>query len=79
MAKILVVDDDEHMRFFLRKAVERAGHEVLEADNGLVADELLSRNNVDPRSGSVSLNNLDCFYKWFSTLVMLQPGLVAAH
>ena len=31
---ILVVDDDEDLRILARKALGRAGHEVIEADNG---------------------------------------------
>jgi len=35
--------------------------------------------NVEDRSGSVCLNSLDGFYKWILALVILQPGLAAAH
>ena len=34
MGTILVVDDEEQVRGFLRKALERFGHAVLEANNG---------------------------------------------
>lgn len=34
MADILLVDDDEQLRSFIRKVLERAGHTVVEAGNG---------------------------------------------
>ena len=34
MATILVIDDEEPIRALLRRALEGAGHEVLEASNG---------------------------------------------
>lgn len=34
MARILLAEDDEDMRRFLVKALERAGHEVVDFDNG---------------------------------------------
>ena len=33
MGQILVIDDEEAVRGILRRALERAGHEVLDADN----------------------------------------------
>ena len=34
MAKILIVDDDRQFRTMLKQMLERAGHEVVEAENG---------------------------------------------
>lgn len=34
MAKILIVDDDRQFRVMLKQMLERAGHEVIEAENG---------------------------------------------
>ncbi len=34
MPKIMVVDDEVGIRFILRKTLERAGYDVVEADNG---------------------------------------------
>jgi CheY-like chemotaxis protein len=36
MAKILVVDDEPDQRFLTRRVLERAGHEVKDAENGAV-------------------------------------------
>ncbi len=39
MAKILVVDDSALSRRILRRVLEAAGHQILEADDGLLALE----------------------------------------
>src|SRR5690606_41480154 len=41
MARILLAEDDEDMRRFLVKALERAGYEVVDFDNGASAYERL--------------------------------------
>lgn len=35
MAKILVIDDDDMVRYSMRSVLESAGHEVVEAENGV--------------------------------------------
>ncbi len=47
MISILVVDDDDTVRFVLRKMLESAGYEVREAPNGRVAMEELDRRIAD--------------------------------
>ena len=42
MTRVLVVDDEESVRFLLRVAFELAGFEVAEAPNGAAACELIS-------------------------------------
>jgi len=44
MAKILVVDDSEIIRVQLNTDLVEAGHEVLEADNGLNGLQVLNEN-----------------------------------
>jgi len=44
MALILVTDDEENIRGFMRQALEMEGHEVLEAENGRKALEILENN-----------------------------------
>src|SRR6185436_6579879 len=39
MAKILIVDDSAMSRRMLRRILESAGHEVIEADDGMIAIE----------------------------------------
>ena len=45
MARILVVDDDESIRFLLRTVLEFQGYDVIEAENGY---EGLLRYQVEP-------------------------------
>jgi CheY-like chemotaxis protein len=46
MAAILVIDDDEQTAALLRQMLERAGYEVLSANNGAEAVKLLERHDV---------------------------------
>jgi len=46
-ARILVVDDDETVRLALRRMLESAGYEVLEAPNGRVAMTLCREDPPD--------------------------------
>ena len=41
-ARVLIADDEESIRFFLRETLEEAGHEVLEVANGDDAAEALA-------------------------------------
>ena len=47
MAKILVADDEEGVRSFIAEALEREGHSVLTARDGLEASKLLEQQGVD--------------------------------
>lgn len=47
MAKILVVDDDPDITRNMRRFLEREGHEVLSAGNGLEALAMLNEVSVD--------------------------------
>ena len=47
MARILVVDDDAHIRDVVRFALEKAGHQVREAADGRVALAEFARSDVD--------------------------------
>ena len=47
MARILVIDDQEPIRGIVRRALEQAGHEVLDASDGEMGMELLARHPVD--------------------------------
>jgi CheY-like chemotaxis protein len=41
MAHILVVDDESHIRFLIRKVLESAGHSIFEAESGRIALDIL--------------------------------------
>ena len=47
MAKILLAEDDDDMRNFLVKALEKAGHEVTSFAEGLSAFEEIKQTNFD--------------------------------
>ena len=47
MARILVVDDDQDMRKLLRKTLEKAGYEVVEAPDGVKATRVYQQNPAD--------------------------------
>ena len=47
MAKILVVDDEEKIRFVVREYAQFSGHEVVEASDGSGAVELCKKQNFD--------------------------------
>jgi CheY-like chemotaxis protein len=47
MARILVIDDQDHIRTLLRLVLEGAGHEVLDASNGRLGLELYREQSAD--------------------------------
>lgn len=42
MARILIAEDDENVRAFVVKALQLAGHEVVEAEDGGLASEVMT-------------------------------------
>ena len=47
MAKILIIDDEEQVRLYLRRILEPEGHEVVEAPDGKVGLQLYREEPVD--------------------------------
>jgi two-component system, NtrC family, response regulator AtoC len=47
MSRVLVVDDDDGVRFTLRSVIAEHGHEVLEATSGAAGLEALKKTDVD--------------------------------
>jgi len=47
MAKILIIDDEEQIRTFMRKILQMSGHEVFEAANGKIGMQLYQANPTD--------------------------------
>jgi two-component system, NtrC family, response regulator AtoC len=45
--KILVADDEEHMRFFIRELLTKEDYEVIEAENGQEAVEKCTEEDID--------------------------------
>jgi two-component system, chemotaxis family, chemotaxis protein CheY len=47
VARIIVIDDDAFLRITIRRALEKEGHEVLEADDGASGIALLVASPAD--------------------------------
>jgi len=47
MARILIIDDDEHVRSVLQKMLVRAGYEVVSAANGKQGIRIFNENPTD--------------------------------
>lgn len=47
MARILLAEDDYSLRGFLKRALERAGHDVLDCENGDDAIDALEAHDFD--------------------------------
>ena len=60
-ARILVVDDEPPIRRFLRTSLTSQGYQVLEADDGAQALDILKRNAVDVVVLDLGLPNLHGF------------------
>lgn len=59
MASILIAEDDVHMIRILAIWLQRNGHEVVEAANGLIAKEHLQRRSFDFLISDVNMPQLD--------------------
>jgi CheY-like chemotaxis protein len=45
--RILIADDERSIRWVLKESLTAAGHDVLEAENGTLALEILRQGNID--------------------------------
>ena len=61
MAKILVVDDEEKIRFVVREYAQFSGHEVVEASDGSGAVELCKKQNFDLIVMDIMMPKVDGF------------------
>ena len=59
MYKILIVDDEENIRRLIRKYAEFEGHEVFEAENGMVAVDLCKNESFDIIVMDIMMPELD--------------------
>lgn len=59
MARIIVIDDQEPIRRIVRRALEHAGHEVLDASDGEMGLELLERHSADAVLSDIFMPGLD--------------------
>ena len=47
MAKILVAEDDDNVRTFVVRALELKQHDITQAEDGAMAEEIIEQNNGD--------------------------------
>ncbi|MEK7205726.1 MAG: response regulator, partial [candidate division NC10 bacterium] len=59
MSRILVVDDEESMREFLRILLEKAGHQVTTAGDGAAALALATKQDMDLIISDIKMPRLD--------------------
>ncbi len=58
MARILLIEDEEIVRFSLRYALEQGGHEVFEAADGEEGVTQFKMMNADPQPADVVVTDL---------------------
>ncbi len=73
MATILVIDDDADMRTIARRMLERAGHSVLEAENGRAGLEVFAERDPDLVITDVLMPEMDGI-ETMRALRRLQPA-----
>jgi two-component system cell cycle response regulator CpdR len=59
MARILLAEDDDHLRIFLARGLQRAGHRVESVGDGAAALELARKANFDLLLADVVMPGLD--------------------
>lgn len=59
MARILVAEDDSQLRNFLVRVLQRAGHHVEAAEDGIGAAQVLAEEPVDLLLADVTMPGLD--------------------
>jgi CheY-like chemotaxis protein len=59
MARVIVIDDQEAIRRIVRRVLERAGHEVLDAADGERGLELLERHPADVVLSDIFMPGMD--------------------
>ncbi len=59
MARILIAEDDEAIRKFMARALERAGHEVMAVGDGASALQVIRKNTLDLLVADIVMPELD--------------------
>ncbi len=59
MAKILVVEDDPSVREFVTRVLSMHGHDVLEAEDGLMAVDMMSTQSFDLALSDIVMPGMD--------------------
>jgi two-component system cell cycle response regulator CpdR len=74
MARILLAEDDDQLRLFLSRGLQRAGHIVEPVGDGAVALELALKDNFDLLLADVVMPGLDGI-ELARKVAELQPGI----
>jgi two-component system, cell cycle response regulator CpdR len=74
MARILLAEDDENLRFFLARALRRAGHEVSDYGDGESALGFMNEHAVDLLLADVVMPGIDM---WPHLRVIFITGFAA--
>lgn len=74
MTTLLLVDDDEMVRYALKKYLSRAGFDVTEADNGASAQRLIKANSFDLVITDIIMPEVEGL-EFIHTLQMHHPDL----
>ena len=61
MSKLLIVDDEFHIRELIKKYAQYEGHEIFEADNGVDAVEICKKDSFDLIIMDVMMPKMDGF------------------
>ena len=61
MSKLLIVDDELHIRELIKKYAQYEGHEIFEADNGVDAVEICKKDSFDLIIMDVMMPKMDGF------------------
>jgi DNA-binding response OmpR family regulator len=59
VARIIVIDDQEYIRRVVRRALEREGHQVLDASDGEMGLQMLARHGADVVITDIFMPGLD--------------------
>ena len=59
MARILIAEDDDSMRLFLARELERAGHQVSSVGDGIAAIPLLENSEFDLLVADIVMPEMD--------------------
>jgi len=59
MRRILIVDDEEDIRFSLRLLLKDAGYAIMVAGDGIAAEELLNENEFDLIITDLVMSNME--------------------
>jgi two-component system cell cycle response regulator CpdR len=74
MARILLAEDDDQLRIFLTRGLERAGHAVDQASDGAAALALAQSENFDLLLADVVMPGLDGI-ELAREITQRQPGI----